>query len=71
MGKARKYAMGTGAVTIPEAAAILGISKHTMRARVSDGTIPSFTIGKLRRISRKALDRVMEGSGNERNGETG
>jgi len=62
MGKPRKYPEGTGAVTVKEAAAILGISVYSLDARVKDGTIHSFKIGKLRRISRKTLDEIMEGN---------
>ena len=65
MSKPRKYPAGTEAVTLPEAAALLGISRHTMVARVKDGTVHSFTIGKLRRISRKTLQKIMDGNGNE------
>jgi len=65
MGKPRKYPEGTGAVTVEEAARFLGISRHTMVARVKDGTVHSFTIGKLRRISRKTLEKIMDGNGNE------
>jgi len=61
MGKPRKYPEGKEAVTVKEAADILGISRHTMYARVKDNTIPSFKIGRLRRISRKALDNLMHG----------
>lgn len=57
----RKYPEGTGAVTVREAAAILGISEVTLSSRVKDGTVPSFKIGKLRRISRKAIEELMEG----------
>ena len=61
MSKPRKYPMGTEAVSVREAAAILGISRHSMVARVKDRTVPSFTIGKLRRISRNTLENIMEG----------
>jgi excisionase family DNA binding protein len=61
MGKPRKYPEGTAAVTVEEAARILGISCCTMESRVKDGTVHSFRIGKLRRISRKTLESIMEG----------
>jgi len=62
MGIPRKYPEGTGAVTVEEAARILGISRHSMDSRVKDGTVHSFKIGRLRRISRKELTKIMEGN---------
>lgn len=71
MGKPRKYPEGTGAVTVEEAARILGISRHSMDSRVKDGTVHSFKIGRLRRISRKAIEELMEGNENEQDRESG
>lgn len=61
----RKYAQGTEAVTIPEAARMLGIGEWTLRNRIKDGTVTSFKIGKLVRVSRKELTKIMEGNENE------
>lgn len=61
MGKPRKYPEGKEAVTVKEAAAILGISAYSLDARVRDGTIPAFKIGRLVRIRRDALERIMNG----------
>jgi excisionase family DNA binding protein len=60
---AREYDEGTKAVTVPEAARILGIGEWTLRNRIKDGTVPAFKIGKLVRVTRKELDRIMEGNG--------
>ena len=70
MSRKRKYPEGTLAVSVPEAARMLGISERIMAARCDDGTVHSFKLGKLRRIPRKELERIMEGNGNERNRET-
>jgi excisionase family DNA binding protein len=40
-----------------EAARLLMVSEPTIKRRVYDGTIPSITIGALRRIPRDALER--------------
>lgn len=61
MSKPRKYPIGTEAVTLTEAAAMLGIGRHSMELRVKDGTVPSFKIGRLRRIARRTLEEIMEG----------
>jgi len=61
MSKPRKYAPGTEAVAVRDAAIMLGVSTATIHARIRDGIIRSFKIGKLRRISRKALDELMQG----------
>ncbi len=61
----RKYAEGTEAVTIPEAARKLGISEWSLRNRIKDGTVKVFTLGRLVRISRKTLESIMEGNENE------
>lgn len=53
------------AVSIPEAARMLGIHERTIWSRVKDGTVPAFRIGKLVRISRKTLERIMEGNVND------
>lgn len=71
MAKPREYPEGTHAVSVPEAARMLGVSERTMNARVADGSVRAFRLGKLVRISRKELERIMEGNGNERNRETG
>ena len=61
MGIKRKYAEGTGAVTVPEAAKILGVSEFSLRNRIKDGTVQVFRLGKLVRVSRKTLERIMDG----------
>ena len=71
MGKPRKYPEGTGALTMREAARFLGVSEYNMGALIKNGSIPSFKVGKSRRISKKALEKLMEGNGNERDRESG
>ena len=61
MGKPRKYPEGAGALTMIEAARFLGISEHNVGTLVRNGSLPSFKIGRLRRVSKKALDELMNG----------
>ena len=63
----RTYPEGTMAVTVKEAAAMLGISEYTLMRHVKSGVIRSFTIGKLIRIPRAAITELLEGD-NERTG---
>ena len=65
MSSRRKYAEGTLAVSIPEAASMLGVCERIMAARVLDGTVRSFKLGKLRRIPRKEIERILEGNEND------
>ena len=65
MSRKRKYPEGTLAVSVPEAARMLGISERIMHARCDDGTVRSFKLGKLRRIPRKEIERILEGNGND------
>ena len=43
-------------LSVDEAAAHLGVSVHTVRRRIADGTFPANRIGRLIRISVDALD---------------
>lgn len=61
MSKPRKYAEGTEAVTIPEAARMLGVSPYSLHNRVRDGTVPVFRLGRLVRIRRSTLEQIMNG----------
>jgi len=56
----RKYPEGTMAVTVREAAAMLGISEWGMMNHVKNGVIRSFKIGKLIRIPRAAITELLE-----------
>ena len=66
MSKPKQYPPGTGAITIKEVALILGISERTIAARVADGSVKAFKLGKLIRITRKTLESIMEGDVNGR-----
>lgn len=61
MSKPREYPAGTEAVTIPEAARMLGVSPYSLHNRVRDGTVPVFRLGRLVRISRKTLEKILNG----------
>ena len=61
MAKPREYPEGTHAVSVPEAARMLGVSERSMNARVKDRSVRAFKLGKLVRISRKELDRIIDG----------
>jgi len=61
MSKPRKYPEGTGALTMRETARFLGISEYNVGALIKNGSIPSFKVGRSRRISKKALDELMRG----------
>jgi excisionase family DNA binding protein len=64
MSRPREYPEGTEAVTMKEAARILGIGEYAVYLRIKDGTIPAIRLGKLVRISRKALERILNGEKN-------
>lgn len=65
MAKVRKYSEGTMAVSIPEAARMLGVSERILWNRVKDGTVPVFKLGRLVRVTRKTLGKIMEGDNGE------
>ena len=46
--------------TIEEAAQILHVSTETIRRRIKDGSIRAIKIGRVYRISRVELDRIIE-----------
>ncbi|MBK6872762.1 MAG: helix-turn-helix domain-containing protein [Kineosporiaceae bacterium] len=46
-------------LTIPQAAARLGVGRSTMYGLVLDGAVESVTIGRLRRIPADALPRFL------------
>ena len=60
-----QYEPGTEAVSLDQAARMLGISLTTMREKVSKGAIPAFRIGKLVRVRRTVLDQIMSGGCNK------
>lgn len=51
--------------TVPEAAALVGVSRSTMDRWVKSGAIPvvPFTEGSVRRIARVTLERFVSGEG--------
>ena len=44
------------ALSVSDAAALLGISRSKAYQLVADGTLPAVTIGKVARIPRRALE---------------
>ena len=42
-----------------EAAALLGIARQTLYARMADGTVPSLILGRRRLIRAAALERLL------------
>lgn len=54
-------------VTIPEAAALLGVSRRTayeLAAR-NEFPVPVLTIGRCKRVSRRQLEAFIEGPGDQ------
>jgi excisionase family DNA binding protein len=47
-------------LTVPEVAALLGLSRMSAYTAVRDGTIPSLRIGRRVLIPRVALDRLID-----------
>ena len=59
-----KYMMDQAlTLSIPEAAKVLGISKYLAYAAVRRGDIPILQIGKLHRVPKVLLMRMIEGNG--------
>jgi len=59
-----KYSMDQAlTLSIPEAAKVLGISKYSAYAAASRGDIPILQIGKVRRVPKAQLMRMIEGNG--------
>lgn len=57
-----KYTMDQAlTLSIPEAAKVLGISRYSAYEAVRRGDIPILKIGKLRRVPRAQLMRMIEG----------
>lgn len=57
----------TATYTIPEVARILGVGRMAAYKAAERGDIPSFRIGKLVRVPKSAIDRLLaEGCENER-----
>jgi excisionase family DNA binding protein len=48
---------------VPEAGAMLGLNRNAAYAAVRRGDIPSIRIGKLIRVPRAALHRMLEAAG--------
>lgn len=48
--------------TVPEAAALLGISRNTTYEAIRTGQIPAIRIGRRLVISRVQLDRLLSGT---------
>jgi excisionase family DNA binding protein len=64
MGTAHSV-QGTEAYTVIEVGKMLGMSERTVWARIKDGTLPAIRIGKkTTRISRKVIERILEGNEN-------
>ena len=58
-----KYTMDQAlTLSIPEAAKVLGISRYSAYEAARRGDIPILKIGKLRRVSRAQLMRMIEGN---------
>jgi len=59
-----KYSMDQAlTLSIPEAAKVLGISRYSAYAATRRGDIPILQIGKLRRVPKAQLMRMIEGNG--------
>ena len=59
-----KYTMDEAlTLSIPKAAKMLGISKYSAYEAVRRGDIPVLQIGKLRRVPKAQLMRIIEGKG--------
>ena len=57
-----KYTMDQAlTLSIPEAAKVLGISRYSAYEAVRRGDIPVLQIGKLRRVPKAQLMRIIEG----------
>ena len=52
------------ALTVPEAAAVLGLGKSTIWAMLARGDLPRVRAGRTTRISRTAIDEYMAAGGN-------
>jgi len=57
-------------VRVEEAAEILGIGRGSAYAAVRRGEIPAVTIGRLKLIPRRALDRMLEPANDGSDGRT-
>lgn len=58
-----KYSMDQAlTLSIPEAAKVLGISRYSAYKAARRGDIPILQIGKLRRVPKARLMRIIEGS---------
>ena len=49
--------------TVPQAGAMLGLTRNGSYAAAARGDIPTIKIGKLLRVPRIAIDRMLEGTG--------
>lgn len=59
-----KYTMdGALTLSIPEAVKMLGISRYSAYEAVRRGDIPILQIGKLRRVPKVQLMRIIDGDG--------
>ena len=62
-----KYTMDQAlTLSIPEAAKVLGISRYSAYEAVRRGNIPILQIGKLRRVPKAQLMRMIEGNSVEK-----
>jgi len=57
-------------LSIPEAAKVLGISRYSAYKAARRGNIPILQIGKLRRVPRAQLIKMIEGNANNNPGES-
>ena len=55
MTEASRAAVGDGLVNVREATHFLGCSVSTLYQLMQDGTLPSFRLGRSRKLPRKAL----------------
>ena len=46
-------------VTVNQTAELLGVSRLTIRRRISDGTINAYRVGRFIRIPRTELDKLL------------
>lgn len=59
-----KYSMDQAlTLSIPEAAKVLGVSKYSAYKAAKKGDIPILQIGKLRRVPKAQLMRMIDGNG--------
>jgi len=58
-------------VTLHRAADLLGVSYYHIYMMAKRGELPVVRLGKAMRVSKKAIERILEGNGNEQDRESG